>query len=116
MLSSHPPSQEDRKSVRITRSLAAMYSSNCPPIAARVEDVSETGMYLDTHHPLSLGQLIRFRIELPDDQPDKPIEGVGRVVWTEQMLGAGIEFVQIDPADKTRIRFYVAEQLFSPPI
>jgi c-di-GMP-binding flagellar brake protein YcgR len=103
---------EARKAIRVARSIEATYSNNCPPIRSRVEDLSETGMYLDARHALPLGQLINFRLDLPDETPDVPILGVGRVVWTEQMLGAGIQFVKLEPADRARIRYFVASVLF----
>lgn len=106
----HEP--EARKAIRVARSIEATYSNNCPPIRSRVEDLSETGMYLDARHALPLGQLIRFQLELPDEHPELPIHGIGRVVWTEQMLGAGIEFVRLEPADRARIRYFVASVLF----
>ncbi|REJ73375.1 MAG: PilZ domain-containing protein [Acidobacteria bacterium] len=106
------PQSEARHTIRVSRSIEATYSHDCPPIRCRVEDVSETGMYLDSRHALPLGQLIRFSLDLPDENPDRPIEGIGRVVWTEQMLGAGIEFVELDPADRERIRYFVAAVLF----
>lgn len=106
----HQP--EARRAVRVARSIEATYSSNCPPIHCRVEDLSETGMYLDARHALPLGQLIRFELALPDELRESPLRGIGRVVWTQQMLGAGVEFVQLQPGGRARLRYFVASVLF----
>ena len=59
--------EEKRQAVRVARPIDCEYSADCPPIHATVCDLSDKGMFLDTQHPLNVGELIDFRLDLPDD-------------------------------------------------
>ena len=58
--------ENQRRTVRVPKLLDVQYSANCPPIRARSQDLSETGLFLETHHPLTVGTLIELRFSLPD--------------------------------------------------
>jgi len=100
-----------RSAVRIRRPIEVVYQANCPPIAARIEDVSETGAFIETSHPLSVGTEIEFVFSLPG-APERTIEGRGKVVWADPVVGVGIEFVDLSPLQQSRIKFYVASEFF----
>lgn len=59
----------------------------------RVTDVSEAGIGIATHRPLSPMQLVSMRLRLPQD--GELVEVLGRVMWaTDQRMG--IRFEQAD--------------------
>lgn len=105
------PSSEKRKSVRVEVPLEAAYSSNCPPISARIQDLSDTGLFIDTSHPLTLGTVIDLSFVIPDS--NEPIRAKARVVWSAPMMGSGVEFTEISEDDRVRVKFFVAETFFS---
>ncbi|MFQ5525801.1 MAG: PilZ domain-containing protein [Thermoanaerobaculia bacterium] len=102
---------ERRRSVRIKKALEIIYSSSSPPIHARLEDLSETGMFVETSHPLEQGAMIEFTLVLPDENMSTPVKGKGEVSWTDQ-VGAGVRFTSISDEDRERIKWYVAEVFF----
>ncbi len=104
---------ERRKAVRAKKPIEVTYTADSPPIEARLEDISENGFFLDTGHPLAEDAIIEFKFFLPDETPDKPIEGRGKVVWIEPMVGAGVEFQGLSQEDQERIRFFVASVIFT---
>ena len=107
-------SEEHRSSIRVERRLAIEYSSDCPPIQAFVEDLSDTGMYLDVDHPLPAGNPLEFSLALPDAEPDTPVEGSAVVVWSGP-TGMGVEFTRLSDAARQRIHFFVAAVHFGQP-
>lgn len=73
-------------------------------------DISEGGFYILTYRPRRLGSLVNFEIKLEENKP--AIRGRGRVVRIIHQAGAvgsdppgmAVEFVEITPADRERIR------------
>ena len=101
-----------RGSVRVEKPLEITYSSHCPPIPARIEDISETGFFLDNTNALTVGSEMDFVLDLPVDSGKKRIEGKGKVIWIKPTVGAGVQFVDLDPEDQDAIRFFVASVYF----
>ena len=104
--------EKPRAAIRVQKPLEITYSSNCPPIDGRTQDISETGLYIDSSNPLEVGSPIEFSLELPDETPDVPIRGKGTVVWSEPMNGFGIRYEEMSQEDRERIRFFVASVFF----
>jgi quercetin dioxygenase-like cupin family protein/Tfp pilus assembly protein PilZ len=104
--------KERRRSVRIKKPLEIIYSAESPPIAARVDDISETGVFVETTDPLPVGGQIEFALHLPDQAADEPIRGEGIVVWTDPATGTGIEFKDLSDEDRERIKWFVAAEYF----
>ena len=107
-------SEEHRSSIRVEKRLAIEYSSNCPPIQAFVEDLSESGMYIDADHALPAGETLEFTLTLPDGEAETPIKGSATVVWSGP-TGMGVEFTELSEAARDRIRFFVAAVHFQQP-
>lgn len=103
--------ENQRRAVRVAKLLEVEYSANCPPIRARIQDLSETGLFLETHHPLALDTLIDLRFELPDGRPE-PVKTRARVRNIDPMAGLGVEFVDMTPEIRERLRMYVASVFF----
>ena len=108
------PSDEKRSSIRVEKRLEIEFSSNCPPIRAYVEDLSETGMFLDVDHALPVGETVQFSLSLPDGQPDTPVQGSAVVVWSGP-TGMGLEFRELSDAARKRMHFFVAAVHFGQP-
>lgn len=104
-------SADQRRTVRVPKLLEVEYSADCPPIRARIQDLSETGLFLETHHALAIGTEIRVRFELPDGNP-RPVVASARVRNIDPMAGLGIEFVGMPPETRERLRMYVASVFF----
>ena len=85
------PNEEQRSAIRVGIRLAIEYSSNCPPIQGFVEDLSESGMFLDVDQGLPAGSSLEFSLSLPDAEAAAPIQGSGVVVWSGP-TGMGVEF------------------------
>ena len=105
-------SKERRESVRVKKALEIVYSSNSPPIHARLDDLSETGMFVETSHPLEVGALVDFTLVLPDDKIGEPLRGKGMIAWADKTVGVGIRFVDLTDEDRERVKWYVAEVFF----
>lgn len=105
---------EKRKpgSIRVQKPLEITYAANCPPIQARIEDISETGFFLDNTNALNIDSVLEFRLELPDASGTREIRGQGKVIWIQNTVGAGVEFVDLSQEDRDAIRFFVASVFF----
>jgi uncharacterized protein (TIGR02266 family) len=80
-----------------------------------VVNLSEGGMYVRTDEPRRLGSIVYFEIKLDADQA--PIQGTGRVIRVLHKGGAGtsgdppgmaLEFVELTPESRERIRRFIA--------
>jgi len=98
--------------IRVQKPLEITYSANCPPIQARIEDISETGFFLDNTNALQVDSELDFVVDLPDETGSKRIKGKGRVVWIQPTVGAGIQFLDLSQENRDAIRFFVASVYF----
>ncbi len=98
--------------VRIQKPLEITYSCDCPPIQARIEDISETGFFLDSTNALQVDSKMEFVIHLPTESGVAEIQGTGQVVWIQPTVGAGVRFVDLGPEDRDNIRFFIASVFF----
>ncbi len=107
-------SEEQRRALRVGIRLAIEYSSDCPPIRAFVEDLSESGMFLDVDQGLPAGSTLEFSLALPDARAETPIQGRGIVVWSGP-TGMGVEFTELSDGARQRIHYFVAAVHFGQP-
>lgn len=107
-------SDDKRKTggIRIQKPLEITYSASCPPIQARIEDISETGFFLDNTNALQVDSELDFALELPGEDGSQRIEGRGRVVWIQPTVGAGVQFLDLSQESRDAIRFFVASIYF----
>lgn len=102
-----------RDSVRASLPIEVEYSANSPTLRARLDDLSETGAFIDTHHALEAGTEMVLRFLLPENGESSPqIYTKARVVWAAPMIGVGVEFIDLDEKSRDRIRFFVASKFF----
>ena len=107
-------SDERRKgsAIRIQRPVEATYSADSPPVQARIEDISETGCFIDAHHPPAVGTKIHLKFQLPDDPSSDPVVCDAKVVWMQPNVGMGVEFLGLPQETRDRIRFFIASVYF----
>ena len=99
-----------RRHARIPLSaLANIYSSGHARGAARVSDVSLSGLALRGASHLALGERIYLEVSLPRHR-DVPVMAIGIVRWLtgqDEALDAGIEVLKFFPAGRTALRAFV---------
>ena len=101
-------SKERRRSVRVGMPMDIEYSAGCPPIRARVSDISVGGMFVETNYPLAPGSRIDFWFIIPKTPGQRPIKGSARVAWHDQATGEGVTFDSLSEEDVNRIRLLVS--------
>ena len=68
-------------------------------------------MFLDTQHPLHVGDTIWFQFTLPGEGQTS-IAGRAQVVWIEPLVGVGVKFTELRDEQREQIRFWVAGVFF----
>jgi uncharacterized protein (TIGR02266 family) len=101
--------QSDRRSAsRIPHLVEIRYSSDSPVLTARVTDLSEKGLFVDSRSPLPEGSPVTFSFTLNNSR-DNPITGDGKVVWRQEAVGMGIEFTGLSDEDRAKIRQFIGK-------
>jgi len=98
--------------IRVSKPLEITYAAGCPPIGARIEDISETGFFLDNTNALQVDSELEFVLTLPIETGATTIKGKGKVIWIQPTVGAGVEFLELSDEDRDSIRFFVASVYF----
>ena len=104
--------EEKRHSVRVMARLEVQYRADDVGFAGFIDDLSETGAWIDTPQPLPPGTRVEFTFELRDDHADVPITGLATVVRNQETVGMAIEFNELEPESAARIRFWVGAIYF----
>jgi hypothetical protein len=84
---------ERRSKPRLSVSLDAVWDGDTGKQSARVTDLSEGGCYLDTVGEVMSGEIVAFRILLPDDDW---LYLEGEVRHHRHGLGFGVQFVDLN--------------------
>lgn len=100
-------SSDRRRVPRIPHLVEIRYASDSPPMTARMTDLSEQGLFVDARNPLPPGARVAFSFLLTNNPWDKPITGEGTVVWHQEAVGMGIQFVGMTDEDRTKIKLFV---------
>jgi uncharacterized protein (TIGR02266 family) len=85
------------------------FSSDSPPVSARISDVSVGGIFIDTITPLPANTMVTVSFYIPDANPASPITGSGKVMWAQETVGMGIEFVNLDEKIRERLKKFLAD-------
>lgn len=99
---------EKRKWIRVRQRITVTYWTGETSLTTAMQDLGEGGMFLDASHSLDKGTTIDFSFPLPGPAGAVLVRGRGRVTWTEELMGAGVEFVEIEEESRELIRRYVA--------
>ena len=94
--------QERRLDARVTDGIIQVeYVAPSP----KVRDLSVAGLYILDPRPMQRGQTVELRLRLGDGQP---IQVRGMVRRVDPGVGMAIEFIQIEAADRRRIKEFIS--------
>jgi uncharacterized protein (TIGR02266 family) len=81
----------------------------------RAGNLSRGGMHLDHTIPIPVGTRVRLRFTLPGD--NLPIVATSEIVSiaTNNVLGMGVKFIDVDPVTQNRIDAYLLRALTPLP-
>jgi AmiR/NasT family two-component response regulator len=97
----------------ITSAVATRGNGQSLPIT--LLDIGDGGVGLTTREPLSVGDVISFRIRLPGTNRDVLIHA--RVLWTREYRRFGCEFLRIPPVDLITLHDWLkAKQCIKKPL
>ncbi|MBM3298092.1 MAG: hypothetical protein FJY83_10910 [Candidatus Aminicenantes bacterium] len=98
----------ERKDARLPTAAEVSYEHRGLLFNDRIADLSSSGFYIDTLHPLPQRSIISFRFVLPGDASETPISGEGEVAWIQSMQGMGIRITRISEEDRRRLESFLA--------
>ncbi len=75
---------------------------------ALLQDLSESGMAVQTAAPLPEGVEFHFRVQLPNSR--STIHGAGEIVWTDQRGRAGLFFTRLEGSSPIRLKAWLDRQ------
>ena len=102
---------EKRGGSRLHHPLLVAYQSVDRFLSDFGTDVSETGVFVNTHRPLPVGTSVRLLLALPEAKDPLPIQGVVSRVVAPQGEGApgmGIAFTDVSEEERARLHDVVA--------
>jgi len=92
---------ERRSKPRLSVSLDAVWNGETGRQSARMTDLSEGGCYMDTVGEVLKGEIVGFRILLPDDDW---LYLEGEVKHHRQGFGFGVQFVDLNDEQTTKLQ------------
>jgi type IV pilus assembly protein PilZ len=95
------PSKDNRRNARIevSQGIWVAWRADGPRIVSRVRDLSAGGVFVSTRDPIPVGTAIKMLFALPEGEIR--VEGIVRFSAKEK--GFGVEFTQMEPADRARL-------------
>jgi len=100
-----PENFNRRTSVRVVLSIPVAYHWENTLATAFTLNLSKGGLGVRTMSPLNTGTKIRVRFRLPGSDHD--IEADSRVVWSDHLVGMGLQFEHVDSSDQSNIDEFV---------
>ena len=92
-----------RRTPRVQKVAEIDIASRGHAFTGRITDISESGVFVDTPYPLSVGADVSLTVVLDRDS-GKPIMGKGQVRWIQDMVGMSIEFTDVSDEARATIR------------
>lgn len=74
-------------------------------VAGRTSDIGLGGCYVDTLTPLSVGAVVRLRLE----RELRQVDAVAKVVFAHPSMGMGLRFCEVNPAHEAILQSWVTE-------
>jgi hypothetical protein len=96
------PQSPERKSRRIELVDEAYYEVDRSEVLARWTDISPDGLFIQTMHPLPVGQQVKLKIRLQSGS--KLYRAVGVVRHRLEWVGMGVEFTHLHPEARRLIQ------------
>lgn len=94
--------QDRREKPRLRVSLDAMWDSSTEAHSARITDLSEGGCFLDSVGEVRAGEIVGFRVLLPDDDW---LYLEGEVRHYTAGRGFGVKFVELNEEQTERLHW-----------
>ena len=88
--------------------LDAIWDGKSGNYSARVTDLSEGGCYVDSLGEAQIGEVLSFRLQLPDGEW---LELTGKVAHQKPPLGFGLRFVELTDEQHERLRSLLDQHL-----
>jgi hypothetical protein len=105
---------DDRRSKpRLSVSLDAVWDGDTGKHSARVTDLSEGGCYLDAVGEVRTGEIVAFRVLLPDDDW---LYLEGEVKHHRHGFGFGVQFVDLNEEQTEKLMFLLRLAEESDPL
>ena len=92
--------KDRRRASRIPCIIEAAFSSASPFIDGRLTDLTPYGVFIDTLTTIPPGSEVTVKFSLPEFGE---IKTKGKVIWTQDNVGMGVEFVNLAPEDLQKI-------------
>ena len=106
-----PDSFNRRGSPRVVLGIPVQYRFGNTIAAALTLSLSRGGVAVRTTSPLEGGAKVKVRFRLPGSKHD--IDAEGRVSWSDQRVGMGIQFEKIAPASQGAVDTFVDSHFFT---
>ena len=106
-----PDSFNRRSSPRVVLGIPVQYRFGHTIAAALALNLSHGGIAIRTSSPLEAQARIKVRFRMPGSKRD--IEAEGRVAWSDNRVGMGVQFEKVDAASQTLISNFVDAHFFS---
>lgn len=75
-----------------------------PDFRPRVRNLSLSGAFIEDPRPVGRGRVIQLVFQIGDG---KPIQAKAMVRRVEPEVGMGVEFIEMSPGDRSRLREFV---------
>lgn len=76
-------------------------------VLGRIMNLGAGGMLFKTTDKIARSTKINVRFNLPPIPPGLPVEAIGRVVHSQQGVGFGVEFSQLEESNRKAIAKFV---------
>lgn len=97
--------KERRSTPRLTVSLDAVWNGSEGKHSAQITDLSEGGCYLDTVGTVMSGEIVAFRILLPDEDW---LYLEGEVKHHRHGFGFGVQFVDLNDEQQEKLHWLLS--------
>jgi hypothetical protein len=97
-----------RKSARIplVAHIEVLDEATDTRLKSRVSDISKDGCYLDMVNPLPAGTRVRLTIT----ESEKVFRARGKIVYSLQHMGAGVNFEEIEPQSLSILQGWISQR------
>jgi uncharacterized protein (TIGR02266 family) len=106
-----PEQHNRRSSPRVALGVPVSYRLQNTIAAALTLNVSTGGLAVRAPKALEPGTVVKVRFRIPEAKKD--VEAEARVAWVDNVLGMGLQFTSLQPADHAAIDAFVFGRFFS---
>jgi uncharacterized protein (TIGR02266 family) len=107
--------KDRRSSARLPIEMWVEEVTDGSQVFRRAGNLSRGGMHLDHTIPIPLGTRVRLRFTLPGDSSPVLVTAEIVSIATNNVLGMGVKFIDLEPVTQTRIDAYLLRALTPVP-